>query len=101
LSMVHRISGQRQAALEVLGSGYQIVYALSDFQEIIVKAVWKKKIDGWKVRDLSDFFSESSENRSWCSPLFSRYFLSVKNSKRGLQWMILRSRMLLVLKTIL
>jgi regulator of protease activity HflC (stomatin/prohibitin superfamily) len=30
--MVHRISGQRQALLEVLGSGYQIVYALSDFQ---------------------------------------------------------------------
>ncbi len=33
-SMVHRISCQRQAALEVLGSGYHIVYALSDFQDI-------------------------------------------------------------------
>ena len=32
--MVHRISGQRQAALEVLGSGHQLVYALSDFQDI-------------------------------------------------------------------
>jgi hypothetical protein len=30
--MVHRISGQRQTVLEVLGSGYRIVYALADFQ---------------------------------------------------------------------
>ena len=30
--MVDRISSQRQATLEVLGSGCQLVYALSDFQ---------------------------------------------------------------------
>jgi hypothetical protein len=33
LSMVRRIRGQRQAVLDVLGSGYQVVYALSDFQD--------------------------------------------------------------------
>ena len=33
--MVHRISGQRQALLEIFGSGYPIVYALSDFQDKI------------------------------------------------------------------
>jgi len=31
--MVHRISGQGQTVLGVLGSGYQIVYALTDFQD--------------------------------------------------------------------
>lgn len=32
--MVLRISGQRQALLEILRSGHQIVYDLSDFQVI-------------------------------------------------------------------
>ena len=34
--MVHRISGQRQALFEILGSGHQIVCALYDFQVMIV-----------------------------------------------------------------
>jgi hypothetical protein len=46
--MVHRISGQRQAVLEVLGSRHQIVYALSDFQDF---NEWLTEFEALKISD--------------------------------------------------